>query len=419
MNLPIFDIDNWKEIGSTLARNKTRTFLTGFGIFWGVAMLAILMGGARGAEDLIRRQFAGFSTNSGALAVNTTTMPYKGNSKGRQLRLDLTDVERIRRAAPELSAVVPMYQSYGVANCRNGRYSYTGSAQGMGPEYLMVNSPKIHAGRFINEADEATARKVVVLGRKIASEIFPNDSLPVGRTMQINDVTYSIIGIVGSQTKVNIGGDADETVMLPASTFRKAFARNDKIDFLMFVAPDGVRLSNLKQRILSPVYRRHNIHPDDTGATFFIDISSEFEKVETLFKGISLLALFIGFSTLMAGVIGIGNIMWVIVKERTQEIGIRRAIGAKPRDIITQVLCEGTALTVVAGTAGICFATIALGITHHLTNLDNPTVVAHFQMTFLGAMTIVALFVILGTLAGLIPSLKAMKIKPIEALNDK
>lgn len=419
MNIPIFDIENWKEIGATLARNKTRTFLTGFGIFWGVAMLAILMGGARGGEDMLRRQFAGFATNSGGIVADRTTMPYQGNPKGRRWYLDLTDVERLRQSVPELTAVIPVFQSWGSATCRNGKYSYSGSAQGVGPDYTKMTTPKINAGRFINEADVAQERKVVVLGQKIVNEIFPNDPDPVGKTVTMNGVTYSIVGVAESLSGATIGGTLEETVVLPQSTFRKAFARADKVDFICFVANDKVKISNLIPRIRSTIFRRHQIDPADESAMWVMDISEMFEQVDGLFTGISLLALFIGVSTLLAGVIGIGNIMWVIVKERTQEIGIRRAIGAKPRDIVVQVLCEGVALTIVAGIAGICFAAIVLGVVNHLANTGDPSVYAHFQMSFASAMSIVGIFVILGTLAGLIPSIKAMKIKPIEALNDK
>lgn len=419
MNIPIFDIENWKEIGATLARNKTRTFLTGFGIFWGVAMLAILMGGARGGEDMLRRNFAGFATNSGGIVANRTTMPYEGNAKGRRWYLDLTDVERLRQAVPELEAVIPIFQSWGDASCRNGKYSYSGSAQGVGPEYIKMSTPKMYAGRFINEADVAQARKVVVLGKKIVNEIFPDEPEPIGKTVVINNVTYAIIGVAGSLSEASIGGSLDEAAIMPQTTFRKAFARADKVDFITFVARDKVKLSDIIPRIRATVYRRHMINPADESAMWVMDISEMFERVDGLFSGISLLALFIGVSTLLAGVIGIGNIMWVIVKERTQEIGIRRAIGAKPRDIVVQVLCEGVALTVVAGIAGICFASIILGVVNHITNLDNPSIIAHFQMSFSSAIGIVGVFIVLGTLAGLIPSIKAMKIKPIEALNDK
>lgn len=419
MNIPIFDIENWKEIGATLARNKTRTFLTGFGIFWGVAMLAILMGGARGGEDMLRRNFAGFATNSGGVIANTTTMPYKGNAKGRRWYLDLTDVERLRRAIPEFEAVVPIFQSWGSANCQNGKYTYAGSAAGVGPDYTKMSTPKMYAGRFINEADVAQERKVVVLGKKIVNEIFPTDPSPVGKTVLINNVVYSIIGVAGNLSDATIGGNLDEQAIMPQTTFCKAFGRADKVDFITFVAKDKVKIADLKSRIRETIYRRHQINPADDSAMWMMDISEMFENVDSLFTGISLLALFIGVSTLLAGVIGIGNIMWVIVKERTQEIGIRRAIGAKPRDIVVQVLCEGVALTVVAGIAGICFAALVLGIANHVTNEGDPAIVARFQMNFAAAMGIVGTFIILGTLAGIIPSLKAMKIKPIEALNDK
>ncbi|MDE6073633.1 MAG: FtsX-like permease family protein, partial [Muribaculaceae bacterium] len=186
---------------------------------------------------------------------------------------------------------------------------------------------------------------------------------------------------------------------------------------VMFVASDGVSPEALRPRIERILSSHHPIHPDDHNAMFFFDVSSRFKMVDNLFTGISLLAMFVGAGTLLAGIIGVGNIMWVIVKERTQEIGIRRAIGAKPSDIITQVLSEGVMLTVIAGIAGICFATLVLAVAQHITT--DAVSVPRFQLSFSSAMSIMATFIILGTLAGLIPSIKAMRIKPIEAMNDK
>ena len=419
LHIPIFDIENWKEIAATLGRNKTRTFLTGFGIFWGVAMLAILMGSARGGEDMLRRNFAGFASNSGGIVASRTTIPYKGNAKNRGWSMDLTDVERLKLAIPELKNVVPIFQSWNQASCVNGKYSYSGSALGIGPEYAEVITPKIYNGRFINEADVSQERKVVFLGKKIANEIFPGDPDPVGKTVQINGISYTIIGVGGNLSEAGINGQIDEQALLPQSTFRRANGRGDKIDFCMFLADDNVRIKDLEPRIRSVLYRRHIIAPEDESAVWFINIADMFEMVNTMFTGVNLLALFIGLSTLLAGVIGIGNIMWVIVKERTQEIGIRRAIGAKPRDIIAQVLSEGVALTVLFGLAGITFATLALGVLQFVTNQGDVPTIAQFQMNFTNAFVILIVFVVLGTLAGLIPSIKAMRIKPIEALNDK
>lgn len=418
MKLTIFDIENWKEIGATLTRNKTRTFMTGFGIFWGVAMLALLLGGARGGEDMLKRNFIGFSTNSGGIIPNRTTMPYKGYQKGRGWQMDLTDVSILRESFPELKAVIPVFQKWN-STFKNGKYSYSGQMIGAESNYTQMQVPKFYCGRYINDADVAGERKVAVIGKKVANQLFPGDEKPIGKMIDANGSAYSVIGVVGDASEIHINGSLDESIIIPASTFRRANGYGDKIDFLMMVAKDGVSLSDLIPRMQSVLYRRHDINPDDDGAIWSINIAEMFEQVETLFTGIDLLALFIGLSTLLAGVIGIGNIMWVIVKERTQEIGIRRAIGAKPRDIIVQVLCEGAVLTVISGLAGLCLAAVILGVMQHLNNPPDSVSVANFQMSFVSALTILGTFIFLGLLAGLIPSVKAMRIKPVEALNSK
>lgn len=416
MRLTIFDIENWKEIGATLARNKTRTFLTGFGIFWGTAMLAILLGGARGAKDLLMRNFDGFATNSAILWAQRTTKPYHGNTERRVWNLDMIDVARLRANCPELHTITPSYQN-GSSSFQNSRYSMSGSVLGVEPEYSEVMLPSILSGRFINQADVSLERKVATIGQKVANELFPTELSPIGMTLQVNGISYTVIGVMSQTSDIQLNGRLDESVAIPSSTFRRAFKRGNTVDMLMVVAGDGVKISSLTDRMRHVVYTRHYIAPDDTGAMELFDISEQFEMVDNLFTGLSLLALFIGVSTLLAGVIGIGNIMWVIVKERTQEIGIRRAIGAKPRDIIVQILSEGVMLTAVAGLGGITFAAIVLGVAEMLT--ANEVSTPQFQMNMWQALTIMLTFAVLGTLAGLVPAAKAMRIKPVEALNDK
>ncbi len=416
MRIRLFDIENWKEIGATLARNKTRTFLTGFGIFWGTAMLAILLGGARGAKDLLMRNFSGFATNSGIIFTGRTSIPYKGHQKGRYWELDITDMERLKESFPALETVTEQYSSHGVS-FRNGKYSYSGAVMGASPEFTDVMTPTIYSGRFVNQADVALERKVAVVGQKIVNEIFPDDPSPLGREILVNGITYNIVGVAGQRNEINMGARIDESVILPSSTFRRAFHRGINVDVIMIVAKDGTKIANLIPEIKRLLFIRHTIAPDDLSACDIFDVSEQFEMADNLFRGVSLLAFFIGFSTLLAGIIGIGNIMWVIVKERTQEIGIRRALGAKPSDIIVQILSEGIILTTIAGIAGICFATIALGITQHLTANEIST--PRFQMNPGQAMIIMITFIVLGTIAGLIPASKAMKIKPVEAINDK
>ncbi|MDE5886241.1 MAG: ABC transporter permease [Muribaculaceae bacterium] len=418
MKIALFDIDNWKEIGSTLSRNKTRTFLTGFGIFWGVAMLALLMGGAKGGEGMLKRNFAGFATNSGGMIPSKTTIPYHGYQKGRAWGLDITDVEMLREACPELKEVIPTFQKWGVS-FKNGKNTYAGQIIGAQPNYTAMLEPKLYAGRFINEADENGERRVAVVGKKVAARLYPGIEDPTGKIIEAAGAAYSIVGVVGDASEIHLNGSLDEAVVLPASTFRRANGYGNNVDFIMMVAKDDERLADIIPKMRRVLYRRHDIHPNDESALWVINIAENFEMVDNLFTGIDLVALFIGISTLLAGVIGIGNIMWVIVKERTQEIGIRRAIGAKPRDIIVQVLCEGVALTLVAGLAGLSFAALLLGIMQHVTNPPDAASVAQFQMSFSSAVAILLTFLILGILAGLIPSVKAMRIKPVEAINSK
>lgn len=416
MKTPFFDIDNWKEIGSTLARNKTRTFLTAFGIFWGVFMLACLLGGARGAEDLLRRNFQGFATNSAIVFPSNTTIPYKGHQKGRYWQFDLTDLERLRQLCPDLSTVTTQMQQ-GIVNFRNGRYTYSGQVWGVENAFCNVMLPDIDYGRFINEADMNKERKVAVVGTKVASELYPGTANVEGKDILLNGITYKIIGVAHQSSEITMGDRIDNVVMIPRSTFQKAFNRSDKVDVVMMVGNKGADMSALEPRIRHILYSRHDIAPDDKGAMWYMNIAERFSMLDNMFAGLSFLAGFIGLSTLIAGIIGIGNIMWVIVKERTQEIGIRRAIGAKPADVTAQILSEGMALTAFAGMAGITLACIVLGLTSYFTS--TPTSVPRFQMTVWQALELFLVFGLLGTLAGLIPALKAMRIKPVEAMNDK
>lgn len=414
MKVTIFDIDNWKEIGATLARNKTRTFLTAFGIFWGTAMLAMLMGGAKGLEDIIGRNFAGFATNSALMFGGRTTIPYKGFNKGTSWELTTEDVEYIRQNIPEIESITGVMNRSQTATYQ--KLSTSTTITGVDEFFPEIFLPIMYEGRFINAADTENGRKICVIGKKVAGDLFGEES-PIGKSISLGGIYYQIVGVAGQTSEINIGAKIDESVIIPSSTMRRAFNMGNSMGGVMFVARDGVSPESLRPRIERILSQHHPIHPDDHNAMFFFDVSSKFQMVDNLFTGISLLAMFVGAGTLLAGIIGVGNIMWVIVKERTQEIGIRRAIGAKPSDIITQVLSEGVMLTVIAGIAGICFATLVLAVAQIITT--DPTSVPRFQLRFGQAMSIMVTFIVLGTGAGLIPSIKAMNIKPIEAMNDK
>lgn len=415
MRNPIFDIENWKEIGATLARNKTRTFLTAFGIFWGTAMLAMLWGGARGLEDLLMRNFDGFATNIAFISSNTTSLPYKGYKKGMKWDLTRTDVENIRRSVSGMEASSAV-SSVGTMTVVYGRHHASASLNGVEASYSKILIPVIYEGRFLNESDEIQERKVCVMGRRVANDIFGSESA-IGKFVDIGGIYYRVIGVAGQTSEVQIMSKIDESVIIPMSTFRRAYNLGENVGAFIFMADSNHSPKDLLPHIEHIIRQNHPISPDDKKAIDFFDISEQFEMVSNLFIGIRLLALFVGVGTLLAGVIGVGNIMWVIVKERTQEIGIRRAIGAKPRDIIVQILSESVVLTTIAGIAGICFAVLVLGVTALATANEIST--PGFQLSFVQAVIIMITFMVLGTAAGTIPATKAMRIKPIEALNDK
>lgn len=415
MKLPIFDSDNWREIYATLSRNKTRTFLTAFGIFWGTAMLALLWGGTDGLQGMLMRNFNGFATNMGAVFGGRTTKSYHGFNKGTMWELTTSDINLIRHSIPDIELSSTALQWGG--SFKYSTRSYSGQLQGVESDFFKVQVPFLVEGRLINASDCDKRQKVAVIGTNVAAELFGGKS-PLGEYIDINGIFFKVIGVAQQKADASIGGRIDDSAFVPGPTMQTAFNVGNKVGFFIYTAKGDKKPKDLQPAIRSAIRKNHPIDPTDDDAFWFMDISEQFEMVQNLFLGVKILALFIGIGTLMAGIIGVGNIMWIIVKERTQEIGIRRAIGAKPIDIIVQILSESTVLTTIAGIGGICFASLILAVADKLTY--NPVLgSAHFQLEFSSAVTILVVFLVLGTAAGIIPAVKAMRIKPIEAINDK
>lgn len=318
-------------------------------------MLAMLWGGAQGLQSMMRSQFDGFASNTALVYSDLTSIPYKGFKKGTYWTLDMHDLDAIRDKVPELEVVTGTSTRWGVTPLTGGVIHRRASR---------VCSPSTARScrRWCIRADLSTrptrpaGRKVCVIGKKVAGELF-GDQPPIGENVSVAGIYYKVVGVAGERSEnMSINGSLDQSITIPLSTMRGAYNLGDEVELALFLAHDGVKMADVRPRIERILRSHHPIHPDDRKAIGFMDISEVFAMVDNLFTGINLLAIFVGVSTLLAGIIGIGNIMWVIVKERTQEIGIRRAIGAKPRDIIVQILSEGMALTVIAGVAGICFA---------------------------------------------------------------
>ncbi len=388
--------------------------MTAFGIFWGTAILALLIGGSEGLKHFMSLNFEGFATNVAMIFPNRTTISYAGFNKGMEVDLNIQDIINIRRAIPQIdnsSAII-----FQRVNAMYGQNKKSIQLTGVESHYDKIFEPIIFEGRFINDADDANYRKVCVIGKEVAQELFGSGKAS-GHEIDINGIYYKVIGVVGQTSVINIGAKMDESIFIPYNSMRRSYNLGNKVHIFMMTLKSGYSPSDFEHIIRRLIASNHPISPDDRGAIQYFDVSEQFKMVDNVFLGISLLALFVGAGTLLSGIIGVGNIMWIIVRERTHEIGIRRAIGAKPRDIIIQILSESMVLTTIAGIAGIVFATAILAGAESA--FTGPQGTIRFQLTFGQASWILITFLILGTAAGIIPAVKAMRIKPIEALNDK
>lgn len=417
MSLFRIDIDRWEEIIVTITRNKTRSFLTAFGIFWGIFMLVALMGGSQDIQEMMASNFAGFATNSGFTGSNQTSKAYKGFRKGRYWQLELNDIERIRQAIPEIEILSPVNSKWGIKATYDKNESSSCSMKGVYPEYAEIETPTLTFGRFINHIDIKEQRKVCVIGKQIYENLFPDGSNPCGKFINANGVYYQVIGVNTSSGNMSVNGWPPTTIVIPFSTMQQSYNFGNNIELLCYTAHPGNSIKNIQARIESVLKKAHLIHPDDKQAILNVDAEALFSMVDNLFKGINILSWMVGLGTLLAGAIGVSNIMMVTVKERTSEIGIRRAIGAKPHDIMSQILSESMVLTSLAGMAGISFAVLILQMLE-LGTAQSETP-GHFQISFWTAIGACIILLIMGMLAGLAPAYRAMAIKPIEAIRDE
>ena len=411
------DIDSYKEILDTLTRNKSRSFLTGFGVFWGVFMLVALIGGGQGLKELLANNFEGFATNSAIIFAQPTTKPYHGFRKGRQWQMQYKDVERLRQQVPELDVISPMLSKWG-STVTFSEHSCNCNMKGLLPDYAKVETPQIYYGRFLNDLDMAQRRKVCVIGKKIYKTLFPGGGNPCGQLIRIDSTYYSVVGVDYNNGNMNINGSAEESVVIPITLMQQAYNFGDGVHLICATARPGITMSNIAPRIQHVLARTHDIHPDDEKAITVFNTEVMFGMLDSLFSGVNFLIWLVGIGTLLAGAIGVSNIMMVTVKERTIEIGIRRAIGATPQSILAQIISESILLTAVAGMSGIFFAVIILQMLE-LANTTDGIVSAHYQVQFWTAIGAVVLLSILGVLAGLAPAARAMSIKPVDAMRDE
>jgi len=416
----MFNKERWDEILEALNANKFRTFLTAFGVFWGIAILVLLLALTNGLQKGVESSFGNFAANSSFVYVRGTTMPYKGLPKRRRFDLDLDDVKAIKEQIPEIEYVSPQNRLGGYMGANNvTRGSETGAFQVEAhvPDYIKQNPMDILQGRFISQSDLNEKRKVCVVGTGVEKSLYKKDEEIIGSYLKINGVNFMVIGVFKySKSR----GDQEEevnTIITPFSTFGQVFNFGDKVGWMGLTAFDEVNITSLKPRILNILKTRHTVHPDDDAAFGYRDISEDYARVNGLFSILTFVGYFVGALILMSGIIGISNIMLIVVKERTKEIGIRRALGATPWVVKAQILQESLILTIMSGMVGISFAAGVIWLMNYLLEINGPIEnFANPSVSMTVVFTALIILVVSGVLAGLIPANSATKMKPVDAL---
>lgn len=419
----LFDVDRWVEIWVTITRNKTRSLLTSFGVFLGILMLVILLGSGNGLKNGIMKNVEGFSTNSAFFFSERTGEPYKGYKKGRYWQMRNRDLEAIQQRVKGVRYLSPMIMQWGGQNnVVKGQKSGTYNVRGVYSQYFQIETPNLLAGRLLNEIDMLDKRKVCVIGSSVREDLFGQEEDPIGQYIRVNGIYYQVVGVIDPKAKgINIGGRVDQSIMTPFKTLQQTSNQGDKFWFLCATADNNYPCDKMVEDIKDVLRSQNEISPTDEQAISSITIAKQFETFELLFTGINALVWLVGIGTLLAGVIGVSNIMMVTVRERTREIGVRRAIGAKPIDIISQIMSESLLLTSIAGLLGLSTGVFLLDIVNKALMNGNSEDVFFSDVGIHIGTAVTATFILLisGLLAGLIPAWRAMQIKAIDAIREE
>jgi len=422
--MKIFDLDKWHEIYYALRKNPLRTFFTAFGVFWGIFMLIIMMGAGEGLYNGATHDMGGMATNSIFMWTQNTSMPYKGFQRGRYYRFNNDDTQALIDNIPELDVIAPRLQGWGGEGNNNViRGDRTGgfNIQGDYPAINIIDPVEINSGRFINDNDIADKRKVAVLGIQVVNDLFNKGEDPLGEYIQIQGVYFQVIGVFKSKKGDQQSEWDNKAIFIPFTTLQKVYNYGDMVGWYSMTAKKNFPASLVEEKAKDLLKKRHSIHPDDDRAIGSFNLEKEWSKMTNLFNGIRGLVWIVGIGTLLAGVIGVSNIMLIVVKERTKEIGVQRAIGASPFNIVSQIIIESVFLTSFAGYFGLALGVGLLELINYMlvstgaeSNMfNNP------EVDFNKAMTALVILVISGIFAGMIPARRAVSIKPIDALRDE
>jgi putative ABC transport system permease protein len=420
----LFDLDHWQEIKTALLRNRLRTALTAFGVFWGIFLLMVMIGSGGGLRNGVMRGFAGSATNSFFVWTQRTQLPYRGMPAGRTIQLDNGDVQAIRDKVKEVAIVAPRNQLGGFGggnNVTRGRKAGGFNVTGDYPDIASIQSFRMLSGRFLNPYDVEEVRKVAVIGRRVRDLLFERGEEAVGQSIEIRGVYFQVVGVFSSMQSGEDAERESSTIFVPFPTFQRAFNFGNQVGWLAVVAKPEAPASLAEKNVLAVLKERHRVAPNDARAFGHFNLEEEYQKVQGLFQGIAVLVWLVGIGTLAAGAIGVSNIMLIIVKERTKEIGIRRAVGARPSAIVAQVVLEAVILTSIAGYVGMV---AGIGLIQLVGSLlpqggDGNMMFVNPDVGVGQALRTLAILMAAGVLAGLAPAQRALQISPMEALRSE
>jgi putative ABC transport system permease protein len=411
----LFDSDTWQEIYGSIRKNKVRTSITIIGVLWGIFLLVVLLGAARGMENGFNKLFGNFATNSVFIWTESTDTPFKGFQEGRRFSLTMNDIEVLTTEySDEIKLLAPRNQTNNliIKDFKSGSFRVSGDY----PILDQIQKKQLLYGRFLNQNDILSIAKVTVISEDMYKQFFEIDEFPIGQYIKINSISYKVIGVYKPSNTIDFDGDC---AYIPFSTFKKVYNTANKVDWMMITAHEGTDIEQMESDVLLTLKGLHKVHPDDERAFGSVNLGKEIGKVTGFITGMQFLTWFVGIATLIAGVFAIGNILLITVKERTKEIGIRRALGATPKSIRQQIILESVFLTTVAGMLGIIFGAFVLFIIDTAFGqgedaaLVNPTV--DIPIIFIAFATLI----VLGTAIGIIPAHMATVVKPIEALREE
>ena len=417
----MFDLDRWEEIWVTITRNKVRSFLTGFGVFWGIFMLIIMMGAGEGLQKGMFKGIEGFATNSCFMGTSQTGEPYKGFKKGRQWNMHNSDLDLLLTSVPELDVLSPiLFGGRTPNNVVIGDNFGSYNVRGLNSNYEQIENQFLTQGRFINDIDILQKRKVCVIGTAVYEELFPGKGSPIGRYIRVNGIYYQIIGVASGVSDMSLGGKTAEAVAIPFTTMQQINNQGDVIHMLAATAKVGHSVTEMDEKMKEVLKAHNNISPTDTQAMWGFNMEEQFNMFSYLFLGIAILIWIVGSGTLIAGIVGVSNIMMVTVKERTKEIGIRRALGAKPVTIISQIMSESLVLTAIAGLLGLSLGVLTLHLADVYWLQEAEDVFLSEPVVSFGTAIISTIILLLcGLIAGAIPTSRALRIKAIDAIREE